>query len=75
MASYSTTANILFLCERENLATQWFASVIKPCIGETMAEVGGGCHVPGDIQGEARPGSEHPDQDADVSAQCRKVDL
>ena len=47
-------------------------------VSETLAQVtqrGGGCPIPGDTQGEAGWGSEHPDVAVDVPVHCRGVGL
>ena len=44
--------------------------------GEALAQVaqrGGGCPIPGDIQGQAGQGSEQPDPAVGVPVQCRAV--
>jgi len=46
--------------------------------GETLAEVaqrGGRCPIPGNIQGQVGRGSEQPGLVEDVSAHCRGVGL
>ena len=46
--------------------------------GEAMGQVaqrGGGCPIPGDIQDQAGQGSEQPDLGVDVSVHCRGVGL
>ena len=46
--------------------------------GETLARVaqrGGRCPIPGNIQGKAGRGSEQPDWVVDVPAYCRMVGL
>ncbi len=46
--------------------------------GRTLAQVaqrGGGCPIPGNIQGQVGRGSEQPDLVGDVPAPCRGVGL
>jgi len=46
--------------------------------GETLAQVaqrGGRCPIPGNAQGQAGRGSEHPDPVEAVPAHCRAVGL
>jgi len=46
--------------------------------GETLAQVaqrGGGCPMPGNIQGQVRWGSEKPDLVEDVPGHCRGIGL
>ena len=46
-------------------------------LGETLEQVaqrGGRCSIPGNIQGRVGQGSEHPDVVEDVPAHCRGVD-
>ena len=38
---------------------------------EQVAQRGGGCPIPGDIQGQAGPGPEQPDVAVDVPVHCR----
>ena len=42
---------------------------------ELVAWRGGGCSVPGDLQGQAGRGSEQPDVDVGVPVHCRGVGL
>ena len=45
-------------------------------VSEALAQVaqrGGGCPIPGDIQGQAGQGSEQPDPAVGVPVQCRAV--
>jgi len=46
--------------------------------GGTLAQVaqrGGQCPIPGNVQGQVGRGSEHPDPVEDVPAHCRGVGL
>jgi len=46
--------------------------------GETQAQIaqrGGGCPIPGDAQGQAGWGFEHPDLAVGVPVHCRGVGL
>ena len=42
---------------------------------EQIAQRDGGCPIPADIQGQAGPGSEHPNLAAHVPVHCRGFGL
>jgi len=47
--------------------------VVRP--QKQAAQRGGGCPIPGDIQGQAGWGSEEPDLAVDVPVHCRVAEL
>jgi len=80
--SNTTSFSGLLICSTGNCSGDRYVIYMKIFFydnsGETLAQVaqrGGRCSIPGNIQGQVEWGSEHPDPVADVPAHCRAVGL
>ena len=68
----------LFQTKKGYVQAAYKEKVFYSKAGEALEQIiqrGGGCPIPGDIQGQAGPGSEQPDLAVDIPGHCWGVGL